>query len=86
MDVRTPQALTRVRPSTILASTRRIVAVERRGDIDFRIQGLPHSAVQEYDHIRKKAVQKLIHQFETDTNEDSVASRLEAKSRVQSIQ
>ena len=36
-----------------------------RGEIDFRIQGLPHSAVQEHDHIRKEAVQKWIHQFET---------------------
>ena len=35
-----------------------------RGEIDFRIQGLHHSAVQEHDHIRKQAVQKLMHQFE----------------------
>ena len=39
-----------------------------RGEIDFRIQGLLHSAVQEHDHIRKEAVLKLIHQFETRPN------------------
>ena len=42
-----------------------------RGDIDFRIQGLPHSAVQEHDHICKKAVQKLIHQFENHPNKEA---------------
>ena len=31
-----------------------------RGEIDFRIQGSPHSTVPEQDHIRKKAVRKLI--------------------------
>ena len=31
---------------------------ETCGEIDFRIQGLPHSAAQKHDHIRKKAVQK----------------------------
>ena len=36
-----------------------------RGEIDFRILGLPHSTVQEQDHIRKEAVKKLIHQFES---------------------
>ena len=39
-----------------------------RGEMDFRIRGLPHSAVQDHDHIRKKAVQKLIHQFENHPN------------------
>ena len=39
-----------------------------RAEIDCRIQGLPHSIVQEQDHIRKKAVQKLIHQSETHPN------------------
>ena len=43
-----------------------------RGEIDFRIQGLLHSAVQEHDHIRKKAVQKMIHQFETHPNKEAV--------------
>ena len=39
-----------------------------RCEIDFRIQSLPHHAVQEHDHIRKQAVQKLIHQFENHPN------------------
>ena len=43
-----------------------------RGEIDFRIQGLPHSVVQEHDHIRKKAVQKLIHQFENHPNKEAL--------------
>ena len=43
-----------------------------RGEIDIRIQGLPHSAVQEQDHIRKEAVQKLIHQFETHPNKEAL--------------
>ena len=52
-----------------------------RGEIDFRIQGLPHSTVQEQDHTRKATVKKV------DAPESrSVASRPEAKSRVQSIQ
>ena len=43
-----------------------------RGEIDFRIQALPHSVVQEYDHIRKEAVQKLSHQFETHPNKEAL--------------
>ena len=43
-----------------------------RGEIDFRIQALPHSAVQEHDHIRKEAVQKLSHQFETHPNKEAL--------------
>ena len=31
------------------------------GEKDFRVQGLLHSAVQEHGHVRKQAVQKLIH-------------------------
>ena len=42
-----------------------------RGEMDFRIQGLPHSAVQKHDHIRKQAVQKLIHQFENHPNKEA---------------
>ena len=41
-----------------------------RSEIDFRIQGLPNSAVQEHDHIRKKAVQELTHQFENHPNKE----------------
>ena len=47
-----------------------------RGEIDLRIQGLPHSAFQEHDHIRKQAVQKLIHQFETHPNRESLKADL----------
>ena len=39
-----------------------------RGEIDYRIQGLPHCTVEQEDHTRKKAVKKLIHQFETHPN------------------
>ena len=46
-----------------------------RGEIDFRIQGLLHWAVQEHYHIRKKAVQKLIHQFETNPNRETYIAR-----------
>ena len=47
-----------------------------RGEKDFRIQGLPHSAVQEHDHIRKEAVQKLIHQFENHPNKEALQADL----------
>ena len=33
--------------------------------IDYRIQGLPHSTVEQEDHTRKEVVNKLIHHFET---------------------
>ena len=39
-----------------------------RCEIDFRIQGLRHSVVQEHDHFGKQAVHKLIHQFEDHPN------------------
>ena len=52
-----------------------------RGELDLRPQGLPHSAVQEHDHIRKEAVQKLIHQFENQPIKDAYK-----KVRIQSIQ
>ena len=35
------------------------------GEIDCRIQGLPHSTVEQEDHTREEVVEKLIHQFET---------------------
>ena len=47
-----------------------------RGEIYFRIQGLPHSADQEHVHIRKEAVQKLIHQFETYPNKEALRADL----------
>ena len=43
-----------------------------RGEIDFRIQGLLHSTVQEQDHTRKEPVQKVIHQFETHPNRNAL--------------
>ena len=42
-----------------------------RGGIDFRIQGLLHSTVQEQDHTRTEAVKNLIHQFETHPNKEA---------------
>ena len=53
-----------------------------RGEIDFRIQGLLHSAVQEHDHIRKQAVQKLIRPFENHPNKEALTT----KSRARSVQ
>ena len=50
-----------------------------RGEIDFRIQGLPHSCVQEHDHFRKQAVQKLIHQFENHPNKEALQEDLQQK-------
>ena len=50
-----------------------------RGEIYFRIQGLLHSAVQEHDHIRRKAVQKLIHQFENHPNKEALREDLQQK-------
>ena len=47
-----------------------------RGEIYLRIQGLPHAAVQWHDHIRKKAVQKLIHQFKTHPNKEAMQADL----------
>ena len=48
-----------------------------RGEIDSRIQGLLHSAVQEHDHIRKQAVQKLTHQFENHPNKEAMQADLQ---------
>ena len=50
-----------------------------RGEIDFRMQGLPHSAVQEHDHIRKQAVQKLTHQFENHPNKAALQEDLQQR-------
>ena len=43
-----------------------------RGEIDFRIQGLPQPAIQEHHHIRKQEVQKLIHWSENHPNEEAL--------------
>ena len=48
-----------------------------RGELDFRIQGLLHSGVQEHDHIRKQAVQKFIHQFENHPNKEALQADLQ---------
>ena len=47
-----------------------------RGQKDFRIQGLLHSAVQKHGHIRKAGVKKLIHQFETHPNREALKADL----------
>ena len=47
------------------------------GERDLRTRGLRHSAVQEQDHIRKEAVQKLIRQFETYPNKEALQADLE---------
>ena len=52
-----------------------------RGEIDLRIHGLPHSAVQEHDHIREEAVQKLIHQFENHPNKEALQADLKQNHR-----
>ena len=46
-------------------------------EMDFRIQGLLHSAVQEHDHIRKQAVQNVIHQFENQPNKEALQEDLQ---------
>ena len=45
-------------------------------EVNFSIQRLAQSAVQEHDHIRKEAVQKLIHQFETHLNKEALQADL----------
>ena len=44
--------------------------------IDYRIQGLPLSTVEQEDHTRKEAVKKLIHQFETHPNREALKADL----------
>ena len=48
----------------------------RSGNIGFRVQGLPHSTVQEKDYVRRETVKKLIHQFETHPNRESLTADL----------
>ena len=43
----------------------------RCGNIDFRIEGLPHSTVQQLDDTRRESVKKLSHQFETHPNREA---------------
>ena len=65
MDARILPTVNREHPSTIF------------GNIDFRIQGLPHSTVQQQNDTRKEAVEKLIHQFETFPNREALKVDLE---------
>ena len=46
------------------------------GEIDYRIQGLPHSTVEQDDHTRKEVVNKLIHQFETHQDREALKADL----------
>ena len=84
MDVRIFPISKREHPPTIKAnrarstgkpvawSSRRLEAVTW----DFRIQGLPHWTVQEEDDVRRETVKKLIHQFETHPNRESLMADL----------
>ena len=73
MEVRIFPISKREHPPTIKAkkarSTEKPVAKSSRrlksGDIDFRIQGLPHSTGQKEDDVRRETVRRLTHQFET---------------------
>ena len=76
MNARTLQAPTGERPSIILTSTVETYRRTCRGETEFRIQGLFHPAVQEHEHIRKQAVQKLIHQFENHPNKEALQADL----------
>ena len=58
----------------------------RSGNIDFRVQGLPHSTVQKEDDVRRETVKKLIHQFETHTNRESLMADLNKNQKFQSVQ
>ena len=49
----------------------------RCGNIDCRIQSLPHSNDQQQDDTLKEAVKKLIHQFETHPNRDALKADME---------
>ena len=47
------------------------------GNIDFRIQGLPHLIVQKQDDFRRESDKRLIHQFETHPNRESLMADLD---------
>ena len=44
--------------------------------IDYRIQGPPHSTVEQEDHTRREVVNKLIHQSETHPNREALIADL----------
>ena len=58
----------------------------RSGKKHFRIQGLPHSTVQKEDYDRREMVKKLIHQFATHPNRDSLMEDLNRTEEIQSVQ
>ena len=57
----------------------------RSGNLRFRVQGLPHSTVQKEDD-RRETVKKLIHQFETHPNRESLMADLNKNQKNQSAQ
>ena len=47
-----------------------------RGNVDYRIPGIPHATVQKEDSNRKETVKRLIQQFENHPNGDSLIEDL----------
>ena len=47
-----------------------------RGNVDYRIPGIPHSTVQKVDTDRNETVKRLIQQFENHPNRDSLIKDL----------
>ena len=47
-----------------------------RGNVDYRIPGIPHSIVQKEDSNRKETVKRLIQQFQNHPNRDSLIQDL----------
>ena len=47
-----------------------------RGNVDYRIPGIPHSTVQKKDTHRKETVKRLIQQFENHLSHDSLIEDL----------
>ena len=54
----------------------------RSGNIGCRAQGLPHSTVQKEDDVRRETVKKLIHQFETHPNRESLMADLNKNQKI----
>ena len=80
-DLSDPQASTSAnhqsKRSEVYEETRSAKLEETRtGDVDFRIQGLPHSTVQKEADDRREMVKKLIHQFDADPNRASLMEDL----------
>ena len=77
MNARTLQASTRESPSITLASTEKLVAVERtRKLVAVKLTSGFKDCVQQQEHTRKEAVQKLIHKFETHPNREALQADL----------